>query len=63
MSAKEPRSVTIGFSTSQLNDAGIDDGIDDNALANIIDDFILTFSREFAESVRLWIEEHEEENE
>ena len=61
MAAKEPRGVEVAFSTAQLDDAGITDDIDDNALSDIVDDFFRTFSREFAESVRIWIEEHEDE--
>lgn len=61
MSAKEPRGVEVAFSTAQLDDAGIPDDLDDSALSDIVDDFFRTFSREFAESVRIWIEEHEED--
>ena len=61
MAAKEPRGVEVAFSTAQLDDAGIPDSLDDSALSDIVDDFFRTFPREFAESVRLWIEDHEED--
>ena len=59
--AKEPRSVEVAFSTAQLDDAGISDDLDDNALSDIVDDFFRSFPREFAESVRQWIEDHEDD--
>ena len=57
MAAKEPRGVEVAFSTAQLDDAGITDDIDDNALSDIVDTFFLNYPDEFAESVRLWKDE------
>ena len=61
MPNKEPRGTEVAFSTSQLDDAGIDDTIDDTALSDIVDDFFLTFSREFRAHVEQWKEDHPDE--
>ena len=61
MGAKQPRGVEVAFSTAQLDDAGINDSLDDSALSDIVDDFFLSYADEFRESVRQWLDEHQDE--
>ena len=62
MSAQDARGLEVAFSTAQLDDAGIDDDILDHELAEIVDDFFLSFPREFREHVAQWLDEHPREN-
>jgi hypothetical protein len=60
MSAEEPRGIMVAFSTAQLDDAGITDDVDDEDLADIVDDFLRTFSDQLRESVAIWIDDHQD---
>lgn len=61
MSAKEPRSVEVGFSTAQLDSAGITDDINDSALWDIVDDFMRSNSDLLAVFVQEWVDDHHDE--
>jgi len=54
--AKQPRGVEVAFSTAQLDD------IDDSALSDMIDDFMLGYSAELRESVALWLDAHADDD-
>jgi hypothetical protein len=56
MTAKAPRSVTVGLSVEQLEDAGIDDDeIDDYALAEIVE-MVVKDGYTIDEAVTYWKE-------
>jgi len=58
MTERQPLGAHVALSVAQLEDAGIPEDMDEDTLGEIIDDFLLSFSREFQATVEQWLEDH-----
>lgn len=53
---RQPLGAHVALSVAQLEDAGIPEDVTEDELGEIIDDFLLSFSGEFAATVEEWLE-------